>query len=669
MVTSTSTTTTASGSTRAGSDLSLLFAPPVRWGYEFVAPAAPAHSPERAHPPQQRAPRMVPRAQAAGLRQAAVLAAVGALGILVLDSKLGVFTLGGAKGAAAVLVFVVNLAAAGVAFRAALAWQRSSGHGTPTGATEVSGARRYAIPVANAVVTFLVPWLVLPVEAVVAGVRIIAGKQDLVVDPGDRAKAEAEYLASVEAWQERIRQFEEAERRRYETVDLWYPVVPSSTASMVCVFGGTHISWAAALATLGSTMLGSGSHILVGDLSRRRTTDPLLDLCRVSGVPAGNVVLPAGADQAELFSGLDWNELSTILVEVLHSANQDLDSSRRERQEDRAVIRDVAECLDPEGPVSIRRLRQSMLVVEGADVRPGESSVTADEYDRLAALYNAVQRQHGGVMERVTRIERALRDFELLDGAQAGSTAGVPTATGRSGRGSSLAVVEIDKRAHDLDNDRLVDLLYQLLLRRVRTRTSQADALFILGADRIRRDALESLVTYAREDHVGVVLFFEHLRQDAVEVVGAGGAAAAFFVLGNHREAKEASEFIGSEYKWVESQHTRSESESLTKTWGEEWSWGQSQTRGFPTGYSLGESRTEGRSYGEAFGNSREYSVSDQRVREALIEPEVLMGLPVTGMIYMETRGGGERVVKNVDCHPQIRFVPRVSPGPATTRS
>lgn len=329
------------------------------------------------------------------------------------------------------------------------------------------------------------------------------------------------------------------------------------------------------------------------------------------------------------------------------------------------MIREVADALNPDGVVSIHRLRAALLSVQGAQLRGSTDSITPEESDRLMMLYNDVQRQHGGVLERVTRIERALRDFEVLDTNLTPSAAMAPEAAGGTGtRAGSLRVIGIDKTADDLDNDRLVDLLFQLLLRQVRTGGFDADVLVILGADRIRRSSLESLVTFAQQSSLRVLLFFEHLRDDAIQLVGGGGAAAAFFALGNHKEAREASDFIGAGYKWVESQHTRSEGESLTQTHGQEWSRGTSRTRGFPTGTSIGVTQTEGGSYSQAFGQTKEYSVGEQRVREAVVEPEELQGLPVTEMIYVEVVQGGNRVKKVVDCHPQICFAPRVSPQP-----
>jgi hypothetical protein len=147
-------------------------------------------------------------------------------------------------------------------------------------------------------------------------------------------------------------------------------------------------------------------------------------------------------------------------------------------------------------------------------------------------------------------------------------------------------------------------------------------------------------------------------------MIGAGGAAAAFFALGNHKEAKEASDFIGAGYRWVESQHTRSEGDSLTRTFGVESGGSQTQTTNQPMGGSSSQSVSMGTSYSSSFGKSKEYSTSDQRVREAVLEPEVIQGLPATGMIWVEVRSKGQRIAANVDCNPQITFAPRVSRQP-----
>lgn len=638
--------------TRPEDALARLFASPVRLGYECVQPTPPALSPERLNPPQPRPVPMIPRAKAVGLARVAAVEGVAALVVWIVDLQLGTFTFGGAQGAAGVVVILVNLAAAAVGFWAGRVWMRSRPNRTSTALDTPAGAN--IIGGVNAFAALLFPYLVLPIEAVVAWISA-TGRGQMIPDPSQVELVQAEHQATVAAWQRRIAEFESSEQRRVQTADLWFPVAIPRTARMVCVFGGSAISSAALLTTVGATMLGAKLRVLVGDLSRRNTTDVLCDLCRITNRPYRVNVLGRD-DDAGLLAGMSWNDLSSILVEVLHSAQQDADVSRRERREDRAVLREVADRLDPAGPVSIARLRAALLVVEASADSSPNSLITTDEYDRLIRLFNDVQRQHGGVLERVTRVERALRSLEVLDSGGTSDT--LP------GTSAGLQIIGVDKTADDLDNEQYVELLFQLLLRRMRMQGWAADVLILLGADRIRRSALESLIGYAERERIGILLCFEHLRDDAIEIVGSGGAAAVFFALGNHREAKEASEFIGADYKWVESQHTRSEGQSLTQNWGEEISVSRSVSSGLRSGTSRSTSQTEGRSYGEAFGRTQEYSVGDQRVREAVLDPEVLMGLPPTGLICVHVLPGGGRVTANVDCHPQLALAPRVAAEP-----
>jgi hypothetical protein len=632
---------------------SLLFEGPVRFGYELVKPTPAALSPERTNPPPPPPLPLIPRAKAVGLRKVALVEGVATVVVWFVDSVVGApgYALG--QGPAVVIIIFMNMFAAVVAFWAAIVWLRWK-QLTPAAAA-AGRSPRVSIRVAflNAFGALFVPWLVFPVEAVIA---LISASRDsaMVPDQSQAPRLEIEHQKSIAAWQTRVMEFEAAERRREETVDLWFPVPVPGTARMICAFGGSSISWTALLTTLGATMMGANRQIFIADFSRRHTTDDIRNLCRSAGYPVQETVITASdksQDDTGLFADLTWKDLATVLVEVLHSEQTDADVSRRERQEDRAVILDVTGCLAKDGFVSVTRLRQALLVVEGVEEH-GASLISIDEYDDLTKLFNEVQRKHGGVMERVTRIERSLRTLDVAGRA-------LHYSSDRSQeRTTGLQIIAADKDADDLDNEQYVAMLVQLITRRIKKGNSMADVLVILGADRMRLLALEALLAHAERERIGVFLFFEHFRQDAVDVVGAGGAAAIFFSLGNSREAIAASDFIGSGYKWVESQRTRSKGDSFTRTEGEEHSTGEQR------GATWSQTTTDGRSYSEAFGKSNEKSVADQRVREAILDPEMLMGLPPTGLVCVQVLPGGRRVVNNVNCNPQITFAPRVAHEP-----
>ena len=597
---------------------------------------------------------------AAGATKIAAIATGAAVLVIWLDASFGLFN--SAADPASynpVGVIIVNLLAAGVFLWIARLWlsRRKPIRQTPVWVWVVSGV--------GAVVVFLVPYLVYPVAAIAAWIRFaMLGGGTMVPDPDDQAKAQAEYQEAVAAWQQRVVQFEESEQRRASTVDVWYPVLPSSSAQTICVFGGTQISWAAGLTTLGTSMLGAGSHLLLLDLSRWRSSEVLQTVALRHGVNVTRNILPLDSGVCGLMSSFDWSDLTSVLVELLYTTETDAHASFQGRQDDRAIIREVAGCLDKSKPVSFFRLRKALLVAMGGETS-NVDDIGEDEYDRLSRLYNQVQRQHGGVLERVTRIERVLRDFDGFkpDGDGPMRSLLVPVTNGATGR-PQLQVIDIDKGLDEIDHAHMVDLAFQLLLRRLSSQMVAADRLIVLGADRIRRAAIESMAQNAARNQFQVLLFFEHLREDAVSLIGGGGAAAAFFRLGNHKEAQEASDFIGAGYKWVESQHTRSEGESLTRTWGVEAGQSQSVTSNEPMGGSTSQSMSSGTSYSSAFGKSKEYSSSDSRVREAVVDPEVIQGLPVTGMIWVEVKSKGQRMAANVDCNPQITFAPRVSQQP-----
>ena len=276
-------------------------------------------------------------------------------------------------------------------------------------------------------------------------------------------------------------------------------------------------------------------------------------------------------------------------------------------------------------------------------------------------------------MDRVLRIERTLRDLDALDrrGPRDGDRAATEgPGTIAQGRPVGLTVIGVDKQTGDLENKLLANLLFELLLHRVQQDQAQTDVLAILGADRIGREKLGLLLSQTESKRIRVLLFFEHLRDDAIEIVGTGGATSGLPALGNHQQAKQASDFIGAEHKWVVAQQTIAASESLTQTSGREAATATSGKVGWPPSASIGRSTTNSRSYSEAFGQGSEYTLSEQLLRETAIAPEVLMGLPITGMIYVEVLPHGRRAVANVDCHPRVADAPRVAAEPrASARS
>jgi hypothetical protein len=630
-------------------DLAPIFSAPVRWGFEYVRPRDVQLSPERDHAPAMRSVATVPAAAEAGVDQiTTALFAAAAISLVLLIIVFAAHVSG--------LYFVVGLAAAGVSVWATVAFRAR----TKLLVAQSGLLRVYRL----AVLSFFIPPVGLLVQAVLARSNPLL-RQLQVPDPKDLAAAQREQERAVADWQRRVSEFEQSEQKRMNEADRWFPVVPSPGSHLICAFGGSSLTWAFALGTIGASMLGSRRRVCIVDVSRRKSVDGLWELARRQGYVVYPESLPSDTPVLPAFEGMTWESLTTVLSEVSHSAQRDAAVSRHERQGDRAVLREVAGCLDQQAPVSISRLEAALHVVGSAGVSQGDGTLSDEEYDRLSVLYNDVQRQHGGVMERVTRLERMLRGLHVMEETERSQAARRPDS------GASLRVASIDKSAGELDSEILSDLFFQLLLNSMRDGTVAADFLILVGADRVSRNSLETLGTYAEREQVPTLLFFEHLRDDAVQVIGGGGAAAVFFALANHHEAQEATNFIGNQYKWIESQRTRAYSESVTRSRSNEKSENvsESYTRGFSGADSMFHSTeqhgtTVGESLSEAIARSEEYSTSEQRVREAVVEPEVLMGLPVTGMICVEVQPDGRRMAANVDCHPKINYIGRVSKEP-----
>lgn len=501
-----------------------------------------------------------------------------------------------------------------------------------------------------AIGAFVFAYVSLLIEGVVLVAMMSRARTRLVPHPGDEERFKQKWMD----WQRRVSEFEASEQRRVASCDIWFPVAPSPTASLIGVFGGSATSWSILLGTVGPSLLGA-SPLAVVNLSKRRATGLLEALAGSRGLPVISVAMPSNLDGLELFQGMGWDALTSLIAEALHAGEVDAAASRRERQEDRAILRDIAECLTPGGRVGIGRLRAGVRVVINQRRAPAgpDDLLSLDEFERLNGLYGETVRTHGGVLERGTRLDWALKDLEILDGERSTAPSDRPPDDDRPD--GSLEVYAIDERAEELDNEILVDLLFQLVLRRVRQGETRAGTLVVLGADRIRRQGLESLSSYCEREGLRTLLFFEHLRADATEVIGAGGAAAAFLALPNPKEAQEAVAFIGSEHRFVLSQHTRGVSDSVTRTWGQDMGQNWSPTGG---GGSFSES------FSEALGRSEEYSEADQRVFEPIVEPNELMGLPATAMIYVEVRPNGARRVVVVDFNPQIVLAQRVATRP-----
>jgi hypothetical protein len=639
-----------------------LFSPPARWGYVYLPPPA-EQSEERDSPPVMEEVPMITRARAGGVPRAAAEAFATAVAVLILDSTLHAFSIGEAHGAAEVLTLaIVNVLAAVVAFRVVRVWRRFA-HALTS--DEPGAGQPLLVPAVAAFAGFYVPYVVLLIAAFLLWRQALQTEGHLVADPKALASARAGYEQAVSAWRERIRERDAERQRRIDAMDLWHAVELSRSTRMTCVFGGTADSWAALLTTLGASLLGTDEHVAICDLSRRAAVDMLCNAGRGAGYAVHETVLGDAAGVIDLLAERNWLELSSILAEVLHAAQRDPDMSQRERTEDQEVIREVAACLDADGRVTIARLRSALLTVTCLDVAGNsDHELSRHERDRLLGAFAGAASAHARTIERMVSIERALRGMEVLERSPPHAAIQGDAGHG-TGAEADLLVVGIDKQAGRLERERSTDLLFELMLRRVQGGHAEMSVLIVLGADCIAQQQLKSLLAHAERQKITVLLFFESLKQQAIDLLGSGGAAAAFLALGNRQEAEEASDFIGSEHRRAMVQEQFTTSESATETYAREESISAKATIGFPANVSIGASSSTGRSYSEAFGRGTEHSRTVQDVERKLVTHDVLMGLQserhLTELIYVEVLSGGRRKVFKLDCNPQRADRPLVA--------
>jgi hypothetical protein len=196
----------------------------------------------------------------------------------------------------------------------------------------------------------------------------------------------------------------------------------------------------------------------------------------------------------------------------------------------------------------------------------------------------------------------------------------------------------------------------------------------VAGADTLRRRHLERLDQLATQRGIRLAYMFRHVRDEATDLLG-GGGAAFFMRVGNANEASAVAEFIGHEHKFVLHQLTRSTGESLTHTVGENTSEtigdqsSATNTRGpMQTSNSYTSGRNRSRTWGEsrsvATGTSTSESPGQQRVYELAVEPRLLQTLPETAFLFVDSVHDLGPRAKLGDCNPDILSLPNVSPEP-----
>ena len=396
-----------------------------------------------------------------------------------------------------------------------------------------------------------------------------------------RTSVHTTFLDVKRQWDERIAQHDEAERTRVGS-PLLFPLAPGASASRVDVVGGTAAGWTSLLATMGSSTLAAGGTLLVLDLSRNDVTGPLSSLAAEVRAPHQWATVPAALEAPWLLGDLKPRRLADVLaaaIDSMRGGHESVDLVAIDAE----IIRTVATRI--ERPLTFARLAAGIQVLRQSYDMDEETALSPAEVAKIADRVDVVAQGEKYVDE--------LRFIEHQLGVLADSEDG---ARGWPGNAASLwpirglAVLRSDQRAPGRDARSVVDrVVFQAVARQLAsTRVDTPDpTLVVVGADDLGRAALEEMARNAYRARVRLVYLFEHLKRDALELLGGGDSVAVLMRMGNGDEAQKAAEFIGQGFTFQVSQLskqvgttvTNGTSQSTTETNGSSYTYGTNRSR------------------------------------------------------------------------------------------
>jgi hypothetical protein len=504
------------------------------------------------------------------------------------------------------------------------------------------------------------------------------------VQQGRLAARQEQHASQFRAWQER--------QAAFERQPQWYAVTLPAGIDRIDVAGGTLAGWSALLTTIALPRLSSGGEVTVLDLTEGGVGTDLIAVARQSGISPLVWVLPADMPRLDLGAGLGREALADLLAAAAASGEP---GAEADLAKDTAILDRVLGVLRAEPAIAqvtaaLRALGQ--IGDPRADLRGG--LLTGPQLEQLGTLFGRGVADRV-VIERAWALEARLRKLEQLGSA----AVTLPR--------SRLRVAWLDRRSGAVGSKVLGTYLTVALAHMLRQAPAASPArrwqrtVCLLGAERLTGDVIDRITDACELSGTGLVLAYRSVPDPVAQRLGRGNAAVAFMRLGNARDAKVASEQIGTEHRFVLSQFTETvgsavsdtagdsytsttgtadslaDSVSVTETAGRSRSKGRSRPGGFaPFGdftgqvsrdasYSSGTSGSRSISAGISSSTSWGLSTSQavtantaltrtgQRSREFLVEPHELQQLPPSAVIVAATPGGQRRVVL-ADANPGI---------------
>jgi hypothetical protein len=468
-----------------------------------------------------------------------------------------------------------------------------------------------------------------------------------------------QYQARLREWQARQDARRHTEQERHAAQQCWYPIQPAGPLDRVDLCGGTTHGWAAWLSTVGTSLIATERQVTVLDLTREAVADVLADNVAAGGHPADRLVLPDQWHDRDIFAGHPAGQVAEVLAESVHAT--EAQASHRDRSMDLRILGEICGFLEP--PHTLARIAAALRVVLRREPPPenNRGDLSTAEYGVIADAFGEIARRQ--VEQRSAVLEAVLHPLATLSRT---ATGGESTPVSRP----VLRVLSVSDSASEAAVDLLNQLLLQLALLDMRTAGTRRigdQVLIVAGADMLRRTHLENLTRLARLRGFRLAFMFHHLREENIELLGAGGVVYVMR-LGNTTEATKAAEFIGRHHKFLLHQYTltegtgTSESDAFATTSslarGASWGMGGGSRSITNTG-GISRTRTSGSSTTDS------NAMANQRVYEFSVEPTTLQTLPDMMFIFMDpsrTRGPRARVG---DCQPDLgpHRTPATEPG------
>jgi hypothetical protein len=498
------------------------------------------------------------------------------------------------------------------------------------------------------------------------------------------AQEEARYQAVAQRWNAAAAAHNAAIQQASHmqaNAPQWYPIQPVAPARRLDVFGGdpSRHGWALLLATMGTSVLSSGSGIGLLDLTGQDVGGALESFAIGRGIAARRLDLPGGLDRLELFTGLSSDELADLVARAVAGAEQ---TGEREGEWRRSysflagVVRAVVKALE-DGSGTPPRFARIAAGVQVLRRTYREGPLTDDEVGRLNELID----DFSGYPEASRELYFLSEQLGLLATPSAQDPVPLVGAAGSNGvlaRGSFGVVTTSpgDRR----DRKDMLDLLLVLSVKNAMARggaSAVPEVLVVAGADRLGPDLLTDLSDQCQRSGVRLMLMMDHLHGNLNTLIGAG-STVLLMQLGNHKDAEEAAAFIGREHKLVISAMTRevstsfgdggSDSFGISSQDGTTSSPGGAFHRRAPEHDSLNESRSH------SWQQARNWSLTEglssgttqSRVYELAVEPSAIQTLPATAFVLVDNAAGSRRVITG-DCNPGISLRDRVSLSPQLT--